>query len=197
MRILLSFDIDGTLETGDPPGPVTLDMVRNAQKIGCIIGSASDRSITSQKEMWERNNIVVDFIANKHVLTEIKQQFEADYYLHMGDRELDRQFALEAEFKFMWMDEAATQPWIVMRSGSTAEVPEGSTDTGVSRVEGLISPATTAIRPPRFSTSDCQDTEKNPGWCVTHHRPFLECRRYEASLGMPQKEVNGLDAWTE
>ena len=203
MRILLSFDIDGTLETGDPPGPITLDMVRNAKEIGCIIGSASDRSITSQKEMWERNNIVVDFVSNKHVLTEIKQRFEADYYLHMGDRELDRQFALEAEFEFMWMDEAATQPWIAMRNGTTAEVSEASADTGISRVvvqttqPGNTSTPTQATSPPRFSTADCQGTDKNPGWCDTHHRIFLECKRAEADLGMTQKEVNGLDAWTE
>ena len=203
LRILLSFDIDGTLETGDPPGPITLDMVRNAKEIGCIIGSASDRSITSQKEMWERNNIVVDFVSNKHVLTEIKQRFEADYYLHMGDRELDRQFALEAEFEFMWMDEAATQPWIAMRSGTTAEVSGAGSDTGVSRVvvqttqpsnTGTPAPATS---PPKFSTADCQGTDKNPGWCDTHHRIFLECKRAEADLGMTQKGVNGLDAWTE
>ena len=199
MRILLSFDIDGTLETGDPPGPVTLDMVRYAKEIGCIIGSASDRSITSQKEMWERNNIEVDFVSNKHVLIEIKQRFEADYYLHMGDRELDRQFALEAEFEFMWMDEAATQPWIAMRNGSTPEAPEASSDTGVSRFGGQTTqPANTgmpapATSPPKFSTADCQATEKNPGWCDTHHRPFPECKRYETGLGLPQKELNGLD----
>ena len=84
MRILLSFDIDGTLETGDPPGPITLEIVIRARELGCIIGSSSDRSITSQRDMWARNNIEVDFVSNKHVLIEIKQRFEADYYLHMG-----------------------------------------------------------------------------------------------------------------
>ncbi|MDA0988916.1 MAG: hypothetical protein O2783_07335 [Chloroflexi bacterium] len=203
MRILLSFDIDGTLETGDPPGPVTLNMVRNAKEIGCIIGSASDRSITSQNEMWERNNIVVDFVANKHVLTEIKQRFEADFYLHMGDRELDRQFALEAEFEFMWMDEATAQPWIAMRNGNASEIQEGNSGTGASRVATSTSHLTNAdtsaaaITPPRFSTADCRDSDKNPSWCETHHQLFLEFRRYETSLGMQQNEVNGLDAWTE
>ena len=121
MKILLSFDIDGTLETGDPPGPVTLDMVRRAKEAGCIIGSASDRSITAQQNMWDKHNIVVDFVSNKHVLGQIKERFEADYYLHMGDRELDRQFAREAEFEFMWMDEAATEPWIAMANGTAPE----------------------------------------------------------------------------
>ncbi|MDP6101818.1 MAG: hypothetical protein QF579_00695 [Dehalococcoidia bacterium] len=201
MRILLSFDIDGTLETGDPPGPISLDMVRYAQELGCIIGSASDRSISSQTAMWERNNIVVDFVSNKHVLIDIKQRFEADYYLHMGDRELDRQFALEAEFEFMWMDEAASQPWIAMQNGSITEAPEGNAETGASRVvitsaqpQSVGVPAQApAIRPTQFSTADCVGTDKNPGWCDTHHRPFPECKRYEAGMGLPQKVPDGLD----
>ena len=121
MRILLSIDIDGTLETGDPPGPITLEMVRRAKELGCIIGSASDRSIRAQQDMWDKANIEVDFVSNKHVLIEIKQRFEADYYLHMGDRELDRQFAREAEFEFMWMDDAASEPWIAMLNGTAPE----------------------------------------------------------------------------
>lgn len=112
MRILLSFDIDGTLETGDPPGPVTLEMVRRAKELGCIIGSASDRSVRAQQMMWDKNEIEVDFVSNKHVLIDIKERFEADWYLHMGDRNLDEQFAREAEFDFIWMDEAATEPWL-------------------------------------------------------------------------------------
>lgn len=112
LKILLSFDIDGTLETGDPPGPVTLEMVRKAQELGCIIGSASDRALNAQKNMWARAEIEVDFVAQKHLLTDIRERFEADYYLHMGDRELDRQFALEAGFEFMWMDDVpASEPW--------------------------------------------------------------------------------------
>ena len=112
MRILLSFDIDGTLESGDPPGPVTMEMVRKAQELGCTIGSASDRSLRAQQDMWDRNNIVVDFVSQKHLLIGIRERFEADYYLHMGDRDLDRQFALEAGFEFMWMDDVpASEPW--------------------------------------------------------------------------------------
>ena len=121
MKILLSFDIDGTLETGDPPGPITLEMVRRAKELGCIIGSASDRSISAQQGMWDRNSIEVDFVSQKHVLIGIKEKFEADYYLHMGDRELDRQFAREAGFEFMWMDAAASEPWIAWRNGQTPE----------------------------------------------------------------------------
>ena len=112
MKILISFDIDGTLETGDPPGPITLEMVKRAQDMGCIVGSASDRSITAQKDMWARVNMEVDFVSNKHVLIGIRERFEADYYLHMGDRDLDRQFAREAQFNFIWMDDGANEPWL-------------------------------------------------------------------------------------
>ena len=42
MAILVSFDIDGTLEVGDPPGAVTMDMIRTARKKGFLTGSCSD-----------------------------------------------------------------------------------------------------------------------------------------------------------
>ena len=184
MRILLSFDIDGTLETGDPPGPVTLEMVRRARDLGCIIGSSSDRSISSQKTMWEKNDIEVDFVSNKHVLIEIKHKFEADYYLHMGDRELDRQFAREAEFDFMWMDEAAGEPWIAMKNGSAAQTLEGSASSAPGSFE--------EIEPKEFTTADCKPSSHDQHWCSTHHKPVWECKTYEEGLYSPQREFNGL-----
>jgi hydroxymethylpyrimidine pyrophosphatase-like HAD family hydrolase len=39
LATLISFDIDGTLVVGDPPGLITLDMVRQAQASGYLIGS--------------------------------------------------------------------------------------------------------------------------------------------------------------
>ncbi|MBI2855979.1 MAG: HAD family hydrolase [Chloroflexi bacterium] len=121
MRILVSFDIDGTLEVGDPPGPITMDMVRKAQELGCIIGSSSDRSISAQQNMWDRNNIQVDFVSLKHMLSGIRERFEADCYYHTGDRDLDRQFAREAGFDFWWMHEAASEPWVAMANGQTPQ----------------------------------------------------------------------------
>ena len=200
--MLLSFDIDGTLETGDPPGPVTLDMVRRAKELGCLIGSASDRSISAQKDMWERNNIEVDFVSQKHVLIDIRHRFEADYYLHMGDRELDRQFALEAEFNFLWMHEAATEPWIDIQNGITPLVPGGVSGNAVPKVvpaavENVVqspdpSVSSEGVRPPQFSTADCRGAKQDVNWCDTHHQPIWECKSYEAGLRAPQKEPDGL-----
>ena len=112
MAILISFDIDGTMEVGDPPGPLTMDMARNAQKNGFLIGSCSDRPPSAQRAIWEQHNIVADFVTPKHMLADVKAKFEAERYFHIGDREdLDRQNALRAGFEFLWPHEAVTRSW--------------------------------------------------------------------------------------
>ena len=114
MRILISFDIDGTLEVGAPPGPLTMDMVRIAQQKGFLIGSCSDRTLGGQRAVWDQHDIPVHFVAWKHMLPDVKVQFEADVYYHIGDHEdLDRQNALRAGFEFLWPDEAILMPWFV------------------------------------------------------------------------------------
>ena len=47
-RVLVSFDIDGTMEFGDPPGPVTADVARELFARGYIVGVASD-GVTSRR----------------------------------------------------------------------------------------------------------------------------------------------------
>ena len=111
--MLISFDIDGTLEVGDPPGEVTMDMVRRAQENGCLIGSCSDRTASSQQALWDTHSIQVDFVSLKHMLGDVKERFNTDRYIHIGDRDLDRQFALEAGFEFLWTHEALAEPWLV------------------------------------------------------------------------------------
>ncbi len=114
MVILISFDIDGTLEVGDPPGILTMEMVRTAQKKGFLIGSCSDRPISGQRAIWEQHNIPVDFVVSKHMLPDVKAKFKADVYYHIGDREdLDKKYALEAGFEFLWPDEAILKPWFL------------------------------------------------------------------------------------
>ena len=112
--ILISFDIDGTLEVGDPPGILTMDMVRRAQEQGCLIGSCSDRPMSGQQALWDQHNIPVDFVVPKHRLPEVKAKFEADVYYHIGDREdLDKKYALEAGFEFLWPHEAIVKSWFL------------------------------------------------------------------------------------
>ena len=133
MAILVSFDIDGTLEAGDPPGPVTMSMVRKAQASGCIIGSASDRPIPVQQSIWNRYGIEVSFVSSKQGLPDVKARFQVEECYHIGDTDLDRQYALEAGFHFVWMDDGYTEPWINRALGGKNDVNDpraGETRSG-------------------------------------------------------------------
>jgi len=108
LAILISFDIDGTMEIGDPPGPVTLEMVKTARAKGIITGSCSDRPMSAQRAIWEEYGVEYDFVCYKHLLSDLKTQFEVEEYYHVGDRDdLDRKYAVKAGFGFLWPDEAS------------------------------------------------------------------------------------------
>jgi phosphoglycolate phosphatase-like HAD superfamily hydrolase len=108
MRVieLISFDIDGTLEMGDPPGIITLDMVRRARQLGYLIGSCSDRPISVQSRLWEEQQIAVDFTVLKHRLEDVRSQFSAAVYYHIGDTHADQHYAQRAGFRFIWAEAA-------------------------------------------------------------------------------------------
>ena len=119
MAILLSFDIDGTLELGDPPGGVTVDMVRRAIDHGFIVGSCSDRPLSSQRRIWASLEIEPDFVVSKHQLAKVKEQFDdADAYYHMGDRNTDYEAAEDNGFGFWWHHEAELEPWLELTNSS-------------------------------------------------------------------------------
>ena len=102
---LISFDIDGTLEVGDPPGGITMDMVRQAKSRGYLIGSCSDRTVSEQQRMWQAHGIAVEFTVLKHRLDGVKDQFPAEEYFHIGDTEIDRRVSVQAGFSFLPVDE--------------------------------------------------------------------------------------------
>jgi hypothetical protein len=115
---VVSFDIDGTLEIGQPPGIVPISLVRRAQQLGYLVGSCSDRPISYQRAMWERVQIVADFTALKHRLDEVKARFPAAAYYHIGDTELDQFFAEGAGFRFLRADLDAHRVWSIELLGS-------------------------------------------------------------------------------
>ncbi len=117
---LFSFDIDGTMEIGSPPGVVPVEMVRKAKQLGYFVGSASDRPISDQKGIWADRGIQVDFVVLKHNIGEIKARFQADEYFHIGDTDVDRYFAEKAGFHFLLPQpfDEASWPFTASKNGS-------------------------------------------------------------------------------
>jgi hypothetical protein len=108
---LVSFDIDGTLEVGDPPGIVTIPMVRLARTLGYVIGTCSDRPIRFQQELWEQLHISADFTVLKHRLADVKALFQVQTYYHIGDTDTDHAVAADAGFRFLRADAIAHRSW--------------------------------------------------------------------------------------
>ena len=106
---LISFDIDGTLEIGEPPGIIAMDIVREAKLLGYLIGSCSDRPVSTQVRLWNEHRISVDFTVLKQNLEEVKGRFEVEAYYHVGDTEIDRFFAHKAGFQFIQAEADAWQ----------------------------------------------------------------------------------------
>ncbi|HLG68245.1 MAG TPA: HAD family hydrolase [Acidimicrobiales bacterium] len=102
--VLVSFDIDGTLSFGDPPGPITLAMVAEAKRRGHVIGSASDRTLREQRRMWEQAGIEVDFVSHKHHLGDTRDRFSCSRLVHIGDTTVDEHYAKLAGFEFFHVD---------------------------------------------------------------------------------------------
>ena len=100
-RVVVSFDIDGTMEFGDPPGPVPAAVVRERVARGYVVGCASDWPRSSQQPLWARHGIEPSFVGGKHHLHEVREQFAADQYLHVGDTDVDERYALLAGFEFL------------------------------------------------------------------------------------------------
>jgi len=109
---LVSFDIDGTLECGEPPGVVTVELVRTAKRRGWLVGSCSDRPISYQQALWERLGIAADFTTLKHRLAEVRARFPAAACYHVGDTDLDARVASDAGFRFLLAEAAAHHGWV-------------------------------------------------------------------------------------
>jgi len=114
--LLVSFDIDGTLEIGDPPGRVPLAVVRRAKARGYVVGSASDRVVSDQRRLWAEHGIPMDFVGHKHRLDEVKARFDGiTRWIHIGDTEVDRHYATLHGFEFFWphpLPEDGAEGWI-------------------------------------------------------------------------------------
>jgi hypothetical protein len=116
---LVSFDIDGTLECGEPPGVVPIALVRTAKRRGFLVGSCSDRPIGYQQALWDRLGIVADFTVLKHRLADVKARFAAAAYYHVGDSDTDALYASDAGFRFLRAEAAAHHAWALELFGAS------------------------------------------------------------------------------
>jgi hypothetical protein len=98
---LVSFDIDGTLEVGYPPGPLPLAVVRAARDLGCVVGSCSDRPSREQAGLWAEHAVGVDFTCPKGRLSTLRDRFARRRYVHVGDTVQDELEARRAGFEFL------------------------------------------------------------------------------------------------
>jgi hypothetical protein len=111
MSTVVSFDIDGTLEVGAPPGIITIAAVRSARGLGYVVGTCSDRPVAHQRDLWARLGLVPDFTVLKHRLAEVKTAFTAAVYYHIGDTDVDEHYAGLAGFRFLRADLASVRAW--------------------------------------------------------------------------------------
>ena len=123
MAKLISFDIDGTLEVGDPPGYITIERVREAFELGYIIGSCSDRPVSQQQRMWEKHGIVVAFTVLKHRLDQVRIEFSAEQYVHIGDTNMDRYYAEQNGFAYFYPDGSVDHLWEPPAIASSSRAP--------------------------------------------------------------------------
>jgi len=104
--LLVTFDIDGTMEFGDPIGIVTKQVVNFYRDNGVIVGSASDRTKSTQLNMWSKYGLEVDFAIVKHKIPELMTEYkQCKVFWHVGDRPVDQQIASDAGFTFFWPDQ--------------------------------------------------------------------------------------------
>lgn len=102
---LVSYDKDGTLAWGKPPGPITKEKLEEERAKGSIIGGASSRPPREQLVSWQEAGIPPDFVVNKVDLAQLKVEFEANEYIHVGDDGTDKYSAKRARFKFLYAQE--------------------------------------------------------------------------------------------
>jgi hypothetical protein len=109
--LVISFDIDGTLEFGDPPGPIPVSTVLGIQRAGVLVGSASDRLPADQRRLWENADVKVSFAVPKHTLADLAHRFRRYPVVHIGDGIGDRLAARAAGVRFIAVDEFAASDW--------------------------------------------------------------------------------------
>lgn len=108
---MLSLDIDGTLEFGEPPGPIPVSTVLALQRAGVVVGSASDRLPADQHRLWQNTEVQVSFAVAKHTLSGLLDRLRPHPAIHIGDSIGDRLLARAAGAHFIAVHECSAADW--------------------------------------------------------------------------------------
>ncbi|MDA0365956.1 MAG: HAD family hydrolase [Chloroflexi bacterium] len=111
-RLVVSFDIDGTLEFGDPNGPVVSELVRTLQRAQVVVGSASDRTVLDQRRVWAAADLEPAFVVVKNHLRFVPERHPSDLLIHVGDRFADELEAANAGAVFVHVDALSWEEWL-------------------------------------------------------------------------------------
>ncbi len=103
--LVVSFDIDGTLEFGQPAGPIPVTTVLALQRAGAVVGSASDRLPSDQRRLWDGAHVQVGFAVPKHELHGVPGRFPGSPLIHIGDGIGDRLSARAAGAHYIAVEE--------------------------------------------------------------------------------------------
>ncbi len=100
-NIVLIFDVDGTLEVGDPPGPIPLSVLSYLKEKGFIVGIVGSWA-KIPKEILSK----LDFYYPGHPekpkwLSEVCKKFNPIIAFYIADEERDREACREARVTYI------------------------------------------------------------------------------------------------
>jgi len=101
-----AFDRDGTLEWGNPPGPITKGHLGRTRALGYAIGGSGGQAAQEQERNWQENRSKPDFVVYKGDLPSLRGRFTE--LTHVGDREDDLNWARKAGARYMTPGEFMT-----------------------------------------------------------------------------------------
>jgi len=96
--MLVAFDVDGTLECGNPPGPVKLEDLRKMKQAGLIVGIISPSLFRVKKELGD----LLDFYKagpKEETMREIRMSYSGRT-LYVGDSIHDELASAKALWEF-------------------------------------------------------------------------------------------------
>lgn len=104
---VISFDVDGTTIWGNPPGPITPEMIKVEIDKGNHVVGGSNHGIPQQDAEFRAHGIKLLMVCQKVGLSKAKEKWmNAGRYIHVGDSiNDDGRAAKAAGFEYMTPEE--------------------------------------------------------------------------------------------